>query len=104
VVSHTPPQVDPGCGAGPYRSGATPPGGAVERGARAEGPLLAMLLVFWVVSVVRVTGAIAMHEPFGAEATLALLAAVGIPWSAWRAYRSGRAPVRSGSPASPGSR
>jgi hypothetical protein len=62
----------------------------VARAARAEGPLIAMLLVFWIVSVVRVAGAILSHEAFGAEATLALMAAVGIPWAGWRAFRSGR--------------
>jgi hypothetical protein len=52
-----------------------------------DGPLRVALLIFWVVSAVRVVGAIAGHETFGAEGTLAAMAVLGIPWAAWRARR-----------------
>jgi hypothetical protein len=52
-----------------------------------DGPLRVALSLFWVVSAVRVVGAIAGHETFGAEATLAAMAVVGIPWAGWRSLR-----------------
>jgi hypothetical protein len=57
------------------------------------GPVLALV---WVASVARVVGAFARHEVFGAEATLALLAAVWTPRylfsisSLWLANRRAR--------------
>jgi hypothetical protein len=36
--------------------------------------------LLWLVSLVRVIGAVVRHEVFAAEATLALLAVVGLPW------------------------
>jgi hypothetical protein len=87
----------------PYRRGGRPAGGSPgHRDPAAEAPLLGLLLAFWAVSVVRVVGAIVAREAFGAEATLALLVAVGIPYAGWRVYRSSRAP--SPSPGSAGSR
>jgi hypothetical protein len=64
----------------------------VDAGAssRVEAPVLAAVLLFWAVSVVRVVGAIAGHEVFGGEATLALMVAVGAPWAAAWAYLSAR--------------
>ncbi len=40
----------------------------------------AVLGLFWIVSLVRVAGAFVRHEVLGVEATLALIALVGIPW------------------------
>jgi len=62
----------------PYRSlesGGAP--GRREVGADGERWVA---LAFWVVSVVRVGLAFGHDERFGAEATLALLAVMGIPW------------------------
>jgi hypothetical protein len=42
--------------------------------------LLAVLVVFWVASIARVVSALVRHEIFGAEATLALMAVVAVPW------------------------
>lgn len=47
---------------------------------RAEADLLPAVAIFWVLSLVRVVGAFARHETFGAEATLALMAVLCIPW------------------------
>jgi hypothetical protein len=41
--------------------------------------LIVALGLFWVISVVRVTGAFVRHEVFGGESTLALMAVIGIP-------------------------
>ncbi|MBV9946295.1 MAG: hypothetical protein JOZ69_05570 [Myxococcales bacterium] len=65
--------------------------GSVETPRRPEpardADLLFIALVFWVVSVVRAAGALFRHETFGAESTLALAAAVAIPWVVLRARR-----------------
>jgi hypothetical protein len=93
-MPNAPPQVAPRIGpdrtARPYRS----PGPVDRRlhdAARGEGPLLAFLAIFWLVSVGRVVGAIAVHETFGGEATLALVAALAMPWATWRGYQRRRA-------------
>ena len=55
---------------------------AIDRDGRsklADRDLLPVLALFWLVSVVRVVGALVRHETFGAEATLALVAAVVVP-------------------------
>jgi hypothetical protein len=41
--------------------------------------LLVAFGVFWAVSVARVAGALARHEIFGGESTLALMAVIGLP-------------------------
>ena len=45
-----------------------------------ERELLVGLALFWVVSLIRVVGGVVRHEVFGAEATLALMAVLGLPW------------------------
>jgi hypothetical protein len=59
-------------------------------------PVAADLLLagalFWVLSLVRVVGAFARHETFGAEATLALMAVLGIPPLLVRGERRASAP------------
>jgi hypothetical protein len=46
-----------------------------------DGDLLPVVTVVWLASVARVIGALAREETFGAEATLALLAAALLPFS-----------------------
>jgi hypothetical protein len=46
---------------------------------QADLSLIVALGVFWLISVVRVTGAFVRHEVFGGESTLALMAVIGIP-------------------------
>jgi hypothetical protein len=41
--------------------------------------LMAMMLVFWAVSLVRVVLAVLRHEKFGGEATLAIITVLVIP-------------------------
>ncbi|HEX4445285.1 MAG TPA: hypothetical protein VH044_01055 [Polyangiaceae bacterium] len=61
----------------------------VEHSSRAswwmDGDVAAMLLVFWIASVVRVVGAAMHHEVFGAEASLAFMSVVAVPWVLGRA-------------------
>ena len=57
----------------------------------AADSLLAAAL-FWVLSLVRVVGAFARHETFGAEATLALMAVLCIPPLLVRRERRAPAP------------
>jgi hypothetical protein len=66
----------------PVQSGA-------ERGRRggADRDLLAVAVIFWAVSLGRVVGAIARHEAFGAESTLALMVTLAIPWIIFRSER-----------------
>ena len=70
---------------------ASPAGGdAPPRAARPPSrwrdvDVLLALSALWVVSVIRVAGAAAHHEVFGAEATLAFLSMFAIPWMAVRA-------------------
>ena len=61
-------------------------------GGRGEPELLVVLALFWVVSLVRVVGAIVRHEGFGAEATLALMAVLAIPWLTLGRYAERRVP------------
>ena len=69
----------------PYRVDCRTPVDA-SASSRVEGPVLVAVVLFWAVSLVRVVGAIAGHEVFGGEATLALMVAVGTPWAAAWAY------------------
>jgi hypothetical protein len=43
--------------------------------------LLGALGVFWAVSLIRVVAAIVRRETFDAEATLALMAVLALPWT-----------------------
>jgi hypothetical protein len=75
----------------PYRA---PMHGAIpcEEGcSRVDADLLFAAALFWVVSLIRVVGAFARHETFGAEATLALIAVLCTPGLLLR--RSRRAPA-----------
>jgi hypothetical protein len=53
--------------------------------------VLVALSALWIVSVVRVVGAGAHHEVFGAEATLAFLSMFAIPWIVVRGRLTDRA-------------
>jgi hypothetical protein len=48
--------------------------------ARGESDLLVVGIPVWFASVARVALGVCQHEVFGAEATLALACAIGIPW------------------------
>jgi len=52
----------------------------VSRTPRDDWDLLLIGGATWLAGVARVTLALAHHEVFGAEATLALACVVGIPW------------------------
>jgi hypothetical protein len=71
-------------GGSPYRTPSPrPPAARRSAGERgAEGDLLVPLLVLWLASVVRSVGAVVGRETLGAEATLAMLATVVLPWLA----------------------
>jgi|HubBroStandDraft_5_1064220.scaffolds.fasta_scaffold64628_2 hypothetical protein len=56
------------------------------------GDLLLAAGVFWVLSLMRVVGAFARHETFGAEATLALTAVLCVPRLIDRRERRAPAP------------
>ena len=75
----------------PYRS---PMRRAIAREGRGAvaADLLPAAALFWVLSVVRVVGAFARHETFGAEATLALMAVLWVPWLLVRRERRAPAP------------
>ena len=63
----------------PYRSPAQPAAGNRRR--LGEDPALLLALgVFWAVSAARSAWGLVRHEVFGTEGSLALLAAIGIPW------------------------
>jgi hypothetical protein len=49
-----------------------------------ERDLKVLLAVFWLISAVRAVGALVRHEVFGAEATMALVAVLVLPWLALR--------------------
>jgi hypothetical protein len=67
-----------------------------------DGDLAVTMLVFWIASVVRVAGAFMRHEVFGAEASLAFMSVLVVPWVFGRALlRSRRRPI-SVTPAQPG--
>jgi hypothetical protein len=51
--------------------------------------VVVVLGVAWVVSAVRVLGALSSGRPFSVEATLALLALLAIPLAAWRSGGTG---------------
>jgi hypothetical protein len=48
-----------------------------------EATLAGTLSLFWVVSLLRVAGALVRREVFGAEATLAVVAVVVVPRLVW---------------------
>ena len=54
--------------------------------------LLAVAVLFWAVSLVRVVGTVVRHEAFGTESTLALMVTLIIPWIVLRRER----PLRTG--------
>jgi hypothetical protein len=56
----------------------------------ADRDLLPVLALFWLVSVVRVVGALVRRETFGVEATLAMMAVVVVPCVVYL----GRRPMR----------
>ena len=67
-----------------------------RRGLRSDDvDVLVALVVLWIASLVRVGGAFARHEVFGAEATLAFMSLVLVPCLFLRAR------VRPGTPAVP---
>jgi hypothetical protein len=69
-----------------------------------DGDVAAMMLVFWIASVARVAGAFARHEVFGAEASLAFMSVLVVPWVFGRALlrsrrrRASVAPPQAGAP------
>ena len=83
---------------GPYRSvGAPSPREAEDDHAAVDSDLTALLIAFWLVSVVRVVGAVVRNETFFAEASLALIVVVSLPWLLQDALRAqGRRLVRRG--------
>jgi hypothetical protein len=60
---------------------------ARHRGRRADRDLLPAAALLWAVSLIRTVAALLWHEKFGAEATLALMAVVGLPWLFFGAMR-----------------
>ena len=67
--------------ASPYRFAAeVPRRPETARIRRVDGDVVVAMLVLWIASVVRVAGAVARHEVFGTEASLAFLSAVIVPW------------------------
>ena len=46
-----------------------------------DADLLPVFGIAWIASVVRVAGAVVLHETFGAEQTLALFCVLLLPWS-----------------------
>jgi len=52
---------------------------AAKEAAAPDDDLLPVLAALWVVSAVRIAGAVWMHQVFGAEATLALATLLVIP-------------------------
>jgi hypothetical protein len=58
---------------------------------RSDAHLLVPAALFWAASLVRVVGALARHEAFGTEATLALMAVLWTPWLFVRRERRTRA-------------
>jgi hypothetical protein len=76
-----------------YRS--PPPEGATvpRRAFLSHADLVPAFVLLWIVSVLRVVGGIVRHEAFGAEASLAAMACVGVPWllvQSWMASRRAR--------------
>ncbi len=64
----------------PYRQPASKNAPREERSDGSnDGGLVGALVLFWVVSIIRVVGGVVRHETFGAEATLAVLAVVIVP-------------------------
>ena len=64
----------------PYRTVADVSRPEPARVRRMDGDVVVAMLVLWSASVVRVVGAVARHEVFGTEASLAFMSAVIVPW------------------------
>jgi hypothetical protein len=64
----------------PYRSSDSPSVEDTHEPDEGDSGMLLAFALFWVLSVVRVVGGLLRHEIFGSEATLALMAVVGVPW------------------------
>jgi hypothetical protein len=45
-----------------------------------DADLLPVFAIVWIASVVRVAGAVTLHETFGVEATVALFCVLLLPW------------------------
>jgi hypothetical protein len=69
-----------------------------------DADVLVALFVLWIASAVRVGGAFARHEVFGAEATLAFMSLVLVPCLFFRARLRSPAPSRVAPPGEPGVR
>jgi hypothetical protein len=81
------------------------PRSSARRGLRwGDADVLVALFVLWIASAVRVGGAFARHEVFGAEATLAFMSLVLVPCLFFRARLRSPAPSRSVPPGAPGVR
>jgi hypothetical protein len=66
--------------ASPYREAGQSPRKRKPRGPLFEDlSLLAAFGAFWAISLARVAGALARHEIFAGESTLALMVAIGLP-------------------------
>lgn len=50
-----------------------------------DGEHVAVVSAFWLLSAARVVAGVLQHETFGAEATLALLVTILVPWVSVRA-------------------
>ncbi|HLK40362.1 MAG TPA: hypothetical protein VKU41_26605 [Polyangiaceae bacterium] len=72
----------------PYRAPGLPAALRLEADdANPDGYLWPVFAVVWIASAARVALGIRLQEAFGAEATLALGALVGVPLLAWAALR-----------------
>jgi hypothetical protein len=75
----------------PYPSPARPAAGNRRR--LGEDPVLLLALgLFWAISVARCAWGLVRHEVFGTEGSLALLAAIGIPWLVFGPLARGSVP------------
>jgi hypothetical protein len=54
---------------------------------RCDSDLWPAFTLFWMISAARVVEGVLRHEVFGAEATLALMSVVGLPWLFFRRSR-----------------
>jgi len=54
-------------------------------------PFVVILFVLWIFSVARVSAAVSAHEVFGAEASLAFICMLALPWWAFRSWFKNRA-------------
>jgi hypothetical protein len=90
----------PPLGPQPLPEATEPPAQASPASWWMDGDVAAILVVFWIASVVRVVGAAMHHEVFGAEASLAFMSVLAVPWALGRAVlrRRRRADVATQSP------